>query len=109
VTILNRLKDNKGFLSIEGWGILRGPRAKTAKEFANFFISPENNESYNRVINEGPVNRKSKPSPGLKPFLYEPDEVAEFGYYADFPYIAAHLDEWNKRWETEVVPLVRQG
>jgi putative spermidine/putrescine transport system substrate-binding protein len=109
VTILNRLNDNKGFLAVEGWGILKGPRSKTAKEFANFFISPENNESYNRGINEGPVNRKSKPSPGLDPFLYKPDEVAKYGYYPDFPYISAHVDEWNKRWEAEIVPLVRQG
>ena len=99
VVILNRLKDNKGFLAVEGWGILKGPHSKEAKAFANFFISAENNKSYNRGINEGPVNSKSKPSPGLDPFLYKPDEVNEYAYYADFPYISAHLDDWNKRWE----------
>ena len=109
VTILNRLKDNKGLLDVEALGVLKGPRSKAAKEFANFFISAENNESYNRGITEGPVNKKSKASPDLAKFLYKPEEVAIYGYYPDFAYISTQLDGWTKRWEAEIVPLIRKG
>jgi ABC-type Fe3+ transport system substrate-binding protein len=109
VTILNRLKDNKGLLDVEALGVLKGPRSKAAKEFANFFISAENNESYNRGITEGPVNKKSKASPDLAKFLYKPEEVATYGYYPDFAYISTQLDGWTKRWEAEIVPLIRKG
>ena len=109
VTILNRLKDNKGLLDVEAMGVLKGPRSKTAKQFANFFISPENNESYNRGITEGPVNKRSKASPELAKFLYKPEEVATYGYYPDFAYISTQLDGWTKRWEAEIVPLIRKG
>ena len=42
-------------------------------------------------------------------FLYKPEEVATYGYYPDFAYISTQLDGWTKRWEAEIVPLIRKG
>jgi putative spermidine/putrescine transport system substrate-binding protein len=112
VTVLARVptsKGFKGFLYTEGWSVLKGPRASLAKEFANFCLRPENDEYYCATIAAGPTNVKAKPIPQLAQYFYKPEELETFAYFADFPYISSQLDGWVKRFETEIVPLIRRA
>lgn len=112
IKVLSRVPGSgglKGFLYNEGWGILKGPNADLAKEFANFTISPENNEVHNEINSSLPTNTKAKPSAAAAPYVYAPEEFDKFAYIPDYGYVIEHVDGWAKRFETEVVPLIRQA
>jgi putative spermidine/putrescine transport system substrate-binding protein len=99
----------KGFLYTEGWCVLRGPRAALAKEFANFCLSPESNTEYNRIISGGPTSRRAQVSPAVERYFYGPGEAERYAYFADYPHIVTQLDAWNRRFETEIIPLIRRA
>ena len=112
VTVLNRVPTSKGlrgFHYTEGWSILRGPKAALAKEFANFCLSSENDEFYAASIGAGPTNAKAKPAPALERYFYKPEEIARFAYFPDFPAINRQMQDITKRFETEIVPLIRKA
>jgi putative spermidine/putrescine transport system substrate-binding protein len=112
VTLLNRVPASKGFRGFqytEGWSVLRGPKAALAKEFANFCLSPANDEYYAGAIGAGPTNTKSKPIPELSRYFFKPDEIERFAYFPDFPLINSQMQEIVKRFETEIVPLIRKA
>ena len=112
VKLLNRLKDNRGFLFNEGFAVIKNDDPKkvaAAKRFANHFATPEICEQYNWPLGEGPTNPKSKPNPEVADALYQPDELAQYAYIADFEYMASQVDAWAKRWEQEIAPLIRRA
>jgi putative spermidine/putrescine transport system substrate-binding protein len=112
VKLLNRLKDNKGFLFNEGFAVIKNDDPKkiaAAKRFANHFATPEICEQYNWPLGEGPTNPKSKPNPEVADALYQPDELAQYAYIADFEYMSSQVDAWAKRWEQEIAPLIRRA
>ena len=51
----------------------------------------------------------AKANPMLNGWYYAPDELAKYAYFADFAYLGKVMNEWNTRWEKEIVPLVRRG
>jgi putative spermidine/putrescine transport system substrate-binding protein len=94
--ILSRLPDNKGFLFNEGFAILKGDdpaKIAAAKQYANNFATAPVNEQYNMPLGEGPTNPKAKAGPDI----------------ADVFYKSSQVDAWAKRWETEIVPILRRG
>ena len=110
--MLNRVPTSKGlrgFHYTEGWSILRGPKAALAKEYANFCLSPANDEYYAGAIGAGPTNSKAKPIPELSRYFYQPDEIERFAYFPDFPLINSQMQGIVKRFETEIVPLIRKA
>lgn len=107
VTILNRLKDNKGFLYNEGFAILKSDRTEAAKRFANHFARADVNEMYNIPLGSGPTNPKAKVGEKAADFYYTPDELPRYAHVADFGYLSSQVNDWAKRWETEIVPLLR--
>jgi putative spermidine/putrescine transport system substrate-binding protein len=110
VKMLSRLKDNKGFLFNEGYAIIKHEdrsKVAAAKRFAEHFATPAVNEQYNWPLGSGPTNPKSKPNPDIADVFYAPDELAQYAYIADFEYMSSQVDSWAKRWETEIVPLLR--
>lgn len=112
VKLLNRLRDNKGFLFNEGLGIVKNddPRkVAAAKRLANHFATPEICEQYNWPLGEGPTNPKSRPNPDIADALYLPGELAQYAYIADFEYMSSQVDAWTKRWEQEIAPLIRKA
>jgi spermidine/putrescine-binding protein len=112
VTLLNRVPTStglRGFHYTEGWSVLKGPKAVLAKEFANFCLSPENDEYYAAAIAAGPTNAKAKPSPELTRYFYKPEELERFAYFPDFPHISSQMQAIVKRFETEIVPLIRKA
>jgi putative spermidine/putrescine transport system substrate-binding protein len=108
VKIKNRMPDNKGFLYNEGFCVLKGSPLKAAFKFANHFAGPAVNEQYNMNLGSGPTHPKAKTNPKLKEWYYAtPEEIAKFGYIPDYAFLGTKKDEWNARWEKEVVPLMR--
>jgi putative spermidine/putrescine transport system substrate-binding protein len=80
-----------------------------AKRFANHFATQEVCGQYNWPLGEGPTNPKSKPNPEVADALYQPDELAQYAYIADFEYMSSQVDAWAKRWEQEIAPLIRRA
>lgn len=100
----------KAFLFTLGWGILKGPRAAQAKEFASYLIRADHDEAYAAATTASPVNVNSKPSPELEKFvLTSEDDIKKYAYFPDFDYISQNIGEWSKRFEVEIQPLLRQG
>jgi spermidine/putrescine-binding protein len=108
VKLKNRMPDNKGFLYNEGFCVLKGSPLKSAFRFANYFAGPAVNEQYNMPLGSGPTNPKAKANPKIADWYYTPEEIAKYGYIADYAYLGTKKDEWNARWEKEVVPLIRK-
>jgi putative spermidine/putrescine transport system substrate-binding protein len=97
----------KTFVYSEGCVILKNsPHKAEAKRFVNFLLSPENDESYCMKVGQAPVNRKSKAGDIVKPIAYTPDEIAKLTYSADFELLSTQLDAMQKRFETEIAPLL---
>jgi putative spermidine/putrescine transport system substrate-binding protein len=112
VKLMTRMKDNKGFLFNEGFAVIKNPDAAkvaAAKRFANHFATPEINEQYNWPIGEGPTNPKAKVNPEIAEAFYQPDELAQYAYIADFEYMSSQVDGWAKRWEQEIAPIIRRS
>ncbi|MFG1359387.1 extracellular solute-binding protein [Xanthobacter pseudotagetidis] len=109
VKLKNRMPDNKGFLYNEGFCVLKGSPAKAAFEFANFFADPKMNEIYNMPLGSGPTQPSAKANPMIADWYYAPEELPKYAYFADFAYLSSVMNEWNARWEREIVPLVRRG
>jgi putative spermidine/putrescine transport system substrate-binding protein len=107
---LTKVPGNKGLktsITTEGWVILKGGKTKAAFEFADFTITPENNEAFSLGIGTIPTNSKAKVADNLKYLTFTEQELAEFAYIPDWPYISDHVDAWQKRWEPEVAPLMQ--
>lgn len=94
------------FLYQEGWCVLKGEHADAAFKFANFAISPENNEEFNRNISGIPVNVKAKSSDEVRPMVFTDEEMDRYIYIPDWTYVSEQADSWMKRWEQEIVPLL---
>jgi len=112
VKMLNKLKDNKGFLFNEGFAVIKQDDPKkvaAAKRLANHFATPEINEQYNWPLGEGPTNPKSKASPDIADVFYTPAELPQYAYIADFDYMSTQVNDWAKRWEQEIAPLIRRS
>lgn len=107
VTMLNRVPDNKGFLYNEGFCILKGSPVEAASRFCDFFAGPEMNTKYNIPLGSGPTNVHSEANPQIADLYYAEDELERYGYFPDYTYLATQVDGWAKRWETEIVPLLR--
>lgn len=107
VKVLTRTEGFKAFIYQDGWVILKSsPNKKAAKDYLNFFISPENNEAFNQMLGQGPTNRKAKASGFAENISYTPDELGKFGYFPNFTVLAGQLNDSVKRFETEIVPLL---
>lgn len=107
VTIKNRMSDNKSFLYNEGFCVLKGSPEEAAFDFANFFADPEINEMYNMPLGSGPTHPAAAANPKIADWYFRPEELDEYVYFADFAYLSSVMNEWNERWEREIIPLVR--
>jgi putative spermidine/putrescine transport system substrate-binding protein len=97
----------KTFLFTEGWIVMTNSKSKKAAfDFANFSISPEECETWNKAVDLNPANSKSAPIPGLEHLAFTTNEMHEFAYVPDYDYISQQLDSWAKRYEAEIAPLL---
>jgi len=110
VKVLTRVDGDKGlktFLYQDGWVVLKSSEQKqAAKEYLNFFVSPENNQSFNEMLGQAPTNSKAKATGFAENIAFTKDELQKYAYLPDFDALAVQLDASVKRFETEVVPLL---
>lgn len=110
VEVLTRVPNEKGikaFLYQDSWVILSSsPHKQAAMEFLNFFISPANNEAFNKTLGQAPTNAKAKATGFAENIAYTPEEVSKYAYVPDFATLSKQLDASVKRFETEIVPLL---
>ncbi|MER9580304.1 extracellular solute-binding protein [Mesorhizobium sp. M0400] len=95
------------FLYQEGWCVLKGEHADAAFKFANFAINAENNEEFNRSISGIPVNIAANTSDEVRPMFFNSEEMDRYIYIPDWTYVSEQADAWMKRWEQEVMPLLK--
>jgi putative spermidine/putrescine transport system substrate-binding protein len=93
----------------EGYMIPKASRNKAeTKRYLNWFISPENNEEYNKAIGAVPVNLKSKPGDFAQRFFFKTKEDRErFTRKFAFDVLAAKKNDVINRFETEIAPFIR--
>ena len=96
----------KTSLYVEGWQIMKGPRAQAAMDLANFTITPENNEWWAAHVGAPPVNSKSKAPEGLEMLVFTDEEIKKYVYFLDWDLTSREVDGWVKRFEQEIVPLL---
>lgn len=102
-------KGLKGFIHRDGWVVLKGPRAALAKEFANFSTNAENASIIAGALAAFPANAKAVPTDRAKTWAYQPHELEQFAYFADFALLSEQVSSWSTRFEKEITPLLRRG
>ncbi|WP_342644077.1 ABC transporter substrate-binding protein [Rhodoligotrophos ferricapiens] len=110
VKTLGRVEGDKGFKTViftTGFVVLKGRNKKGACELINFMLSPENNALYNEAIGTLPSNTLAEVPERLSFLRFTEEEDKKFVYHADWAYVSGQLNNWMKRWETEIVPLLR--
>lgn len=110
ITVLTRVPDEKGmkaFIYQDGWVVLKSSKhKKAAKDYLNFFISPENNQTFNQMLGQGPTNSKAKASGFASNIAFTEEELTKYAYLPDFTVLAGQLNDSVKRFESEIVPLL---
>ena len=96
-----------GLLRKAGYSVLTAEDGLEAFDLANFSISPAESEIFNKAVGLNPANRKAKSPEGLEHLSMNDAEMKKFGYIADFDYISKQIDGWNKRFESEIIPLLK--
>ena len=98
----------KAIVFTEGWCIMKSTKNRKAVcDFINFCLSPENNEWMAAAFGEAPVNSKSKAAPNVKHMVFTDAEVKKNVYIPDWAYVSEQVDGWKKRFEQEIVPLLK--
>jgi putative spermidine/putrescine transport system substrate-binding protein len=110
VTFLTKVAGDKGLKTAfftESWVVLKGKKSKAAKEFANFTTRADMNEAFNMGIGSTPANSKAKATEKLKPVAMTPEELTQYSFVPDWGYLGEQASSWMKRWEQEIVPLLK--
>ena len=95
----------KTFLFVSGWMVLSSSKNKElAFDFANHTITKENSELYYQGVGEVPVNGKAEH--GVEHLRFSSSEAEQFSVIPDWDHLGKELDSWNKRFETDIVPLL---
>jgi putative spermidine/putrescine transport system substrate-binding protein len=83
-------------------------KKKEAKDFLNFFISSDSCTLYNKHVNMVPTNVKSQ-STGLAQMVTfkTKEERDKYSHAFDYEYLSPLGSEMIKRFEREIVPLLR--
>ena len=93
------------FMFVSGWVVLESSGNKEAAfDFANATIGKENSEKFYAEVGEVPVNAEAEHA--IEHLKFTPDEVETFTTIPDWDHLGTQLDEWNKRFEKDIVPLL---
>ncbi len=95
----------KTFLFVSGWVVLSSsPNKELAFDFANFTINKENSQLYFQEVGEVPVNGEAEHS--ADHLRFSSTEAEDFVVIPDWDHLSVELDNWNKRFEKDIVPLL---
>lgn len=86
--------------------VKNGPAGKDLQmKMVNWLISPEAQIKNAKEIWSNPTNVKVTIPPDLAPYLLTTEQMAQAALL-DAEFQAAHTDEWQERWATEIKPLL---
>ena len=93
----------------EGITILsNAPNKAAAKQFVDWFLSPEINSAYNEGISNAPVHAKAKAGKVAQNLVFKSkEERAGKIKVIDYVYLSSVASEMAKKFETEIVPLLK--
>ena len=98
----------KCFLAVEGWIVLSNSKKKQAAfDFINFLVSPENSTAWCAGMQVPPASSKAKAAKGLEHAVFTDEELKKYAHLPDYEYVSKQIDPWVKRFESEVVPLLK--
>lgn len=110
VEFLTKVPDQPGlkfYFYTQGWCVLKGTeRKREVMDFINFALSPEMNELLTHVTKDVPANPKAKAPQGLEFMAFNEQDLKDCTYRPDWDYMSTQLDGWQKRFETEIMPLL---
>jgi len=93
----------KTFLSVSGWMVLSSSENQAlAFDFANLTINKQNSELHYRTVGEVPVNNKAEHK--LEHLRFSLSEREDFVVIPDWDHLITELDNWNKRFENDIIP-----
>jgi spermidine/putrescine-binding protein len=98
----------KSELDYEGFCVTESPRKEDAYKFMDFFYQKENNERFASGIGAPATHPQAKTDPMMWKFYPKPEEVNKCAYLPDHLYIIQHLDEWQRRFEEEILPIIKR-
>jgi spermidine/putrescine-binding protein len=98
---------SKNLVTGDAIGVLNTPHQDIAKKFVNLLLSSQLNGQYSATIGTSPINVKSTVDPKLALWLLSGSELANYGYKANMTYVALKVNDWNQRWEAQILPLIK--
>lgn len=107
---LTKVPDQPGlkfYFFTVGWCVLKGTQHRqAAMDFINFGLSPEMDQLLTNATKEVPSNPKATPPQGLEYMVFSEEELKKYAYRPDWDYVSTQVDTWQKRFETEIMPLL---
>jgi ABC-type glycerol-3-phosphate transport system substrate-binding protein len=101
------MKDQKDIFFYDNLCVMKGGKETLAKEFINQFLTPDVNTEYNKVSGGCPTVTGATVEHSFAPFVPKPEDWDQYLYNPDWHYIIAHADEWNSRFESEILPIIK--
>ena len=92
---------------LEGFCVTKSKREEDAFKWINFFYQAGNDEKFTQALGTPPTHPKAKTGPEVWNFYPRPEELPKYGYTPDFDYCFSKLDEWQTRFEAEILPLIK--
>lgn len=96
----------KSFVVSEGYSVLKGPRIEEAYEWMRFFYTAENIGRQCVATKQVPSHPKSPVDPIAGQFALTLEEQKEYVFRPDFMYVNTQLNDWVKRFEREILPMI---
>ncbi len=87
--------------------VLNTPQKALAMKFVNAMLDPKINGQYASFIGDSPNVPGASISENLSSWTLTPTELVKYSYPVNDTYISANLNDWNNKWETTVLPLVK--
>ncbi|UCG80904.1 MAG: extracellular solute-binding protein [Desulfobacterales bacterium] len=82
---------------------INGPQLSETKRFMNFILRPDVQSGLSGKMFQIPVHPDAEPDASLKPLVPDSDNV----YMMDVETAKKQIETWTKRWEKEVLPLIK--
>jgi len=92
---------------LEGFCVTKSGREDDAYKFLNFFYQKENVEKFCTAVGTPVTHPGAKRDPLVSKFYPGPQELSTYAYSPDWDYCYSKIDEWQKRFEEEILPLIK--
>jgi putative spermidine/putrescine transport system substrate-binding protein len=105
----------RAYAEREGWCVLNppqypNPKVDLALQALQYFYQPQNLTTYCSYEAVVPSNPEAAIPQGIPTESYVPlDQVDQLCYVPDYAYITQHIDDWEKQFEANVLPVIQSS